>query len=288
MAQFNQEIATAVVEACRQNAGEIGQALSRALDQPIDVSIGEPVAWDAAQAKVAGLAVVLEVSGEAAVLVLPAGAGLLPAWYRDPDPTGKSKLATLAQELSMLLLPDSMMASESSAVAVADLAGAIELGELPGESSCVPILLTAGEKTQQAQLVWPVHSPKKIREPEPEQPTAPPAPAKVSVEQMLSANRRSSEPEEDQFEALPPYSRSLLHIRVPVMVTLASKKQPVNKIVELVPGSILQFNKSCDELLDLEVSGLPVAKGECVKVGDKFGLRVSSLVLPAERFKPVQ
>jgi len=86
-------------------------------------------------------------------------------------------------------------------------------------------------------------------------------------------------------EALPLYSRSLLKVQVPVIVTLAAKKQPVGKIIELVPGSIIQFDKPCDEMLELEVSGHPIAQGECVKVGDKFGLRITSLILPEESFR---
>jgi flagellar motor switch protein FliN/FliY len=87
---------------------------------------------------------------------------------------------------------------------------------------------------------------------------------------------------------LPPYTRNLLRVKVPVMVTLAQKKQPVRSIVELVPGAIIQFNKSCEEMLELEVSGQPAAFGECVKVGDKFGLRITSMVLPDERFAEVK
>jgi flagellar motor switch/type III secretory pathway protein FliN len=75
-----------------------------------------------------------------------------------------------------------------------------------------------------------------------------------------------------------------LRIKVPVMVTLASKKQSIHQIVELGAGSIIKFEKSCDEMLDLEVGGLPIAQGEAVKVGDKFGLRISSMILPGERF----
>ena len=41
--------------------------------------------------------------------------------------------------------------------------------------------------------------------------------------------------------ALPPYTRSLLHIQVPVVVTLARKRQALGRIVELGPGSIIQF-----------------------------------------------
>jgi len=86
------------------------------------------------------------------------------------------------------------------------------------------------------------------------------------------------------LETLPSFSRNLLRIKVPVMVTLAAKKQPVGKIIELLPGSIVQFSKSCEEMLELEVGGYPIALGECVKVGDKFGLRVTSIQLPGERF----
>jgi flagellar motor switch/type III secretory pathway protein FliN len=80
------------------------------------------------------------------------------------------------------------------------------------------------------------------------------------------------------------YSHSLLKVKVPVTVTLAAKKQPIGKIIELVPGSIIQFDKPCDEMLEMEVAGQPIAQGECVKVGDKFGLRITSMILPGESF----
>lgn len=88
-------------------------------------------------------------------------------------------------------------------------------------------------------------------------------------------------------QRLPRYTRSLLHIEVPVIVTLAAKKQPVAQVLELGPGSIIHFDKSCEEMLDLSVGDRRIAQGEAVKVGDKFGLRITSLILPDERFKPI-
>jgi flagellar motor switch/type III secretory pathway protein FliN len=95
-------------------------------------------------------------------------------------------------------------------------------------------------------------------------------------------------PENSSLNRLPPYSRSLLKIEVPVVVTLAATKQPVQRIVELGPGSIIQFEKTCDEMLSLEVGSQPVAVGEAVKVGDKFGLRITSMTMPGERFWAVK
>ncbi len=90
------------------------------------------------------------------------------------------------------------------------------------------------------------------------------------------------------MDALPGYAKSLLRIKLPVIVTLAAKKQPIGRIVELGPGSIIQFDKSCEEMLEMHVNDHVIAEGEAVKVGDKFGIRLTSLVVPGERFKPVR
>jgi len=89
-------------------------------------------------------------------------------------------------------------------------------------------------------------------------------------------------------KGLPPYSQSLLRIPVSARVILAQKRQALGRIVEFGPGEIIQFDKTCDEMLELHVGGRSIAVGEAVKVGDKFGLRVTSMVLPGERFEKVR
>lgn len=91
--------------------------------------------------------------------------------------------------------------------------------------------------------------------------------------------------EEGDFSRLPPYTRSLLRIQVPLRVTLASTRLPLASIVELAPGSIIQFAKACDDPLSLSVGEHEIAVGDAIKVGDKFGLRVTSMVLPEEKFR---
>jgi flagellar motor switch protein FliN/FliY len=88
-------------------------------------------------------------------------------------------------------------------------------------------------------------------------------------------------------EGLPPYTRSLLSIRVPLRVTLARKTQAFSQVVRLSPGAIIQFSKACDEPLHVELGEREVALGEVVKVGEKFGVRITSMVLPEERLVPV-
>jgi flagellar motor switch/type III secretory pathway protein FliN len=87
---------------------------------------------------------------------------------------------------------------------------------------------------------------------------------------------------------LPGYSRSLLRIEVPIVVTLATTRLPVSRILELGPGTIVHFEKSYDSPLMLTIGNCDVAVGDAVKIGDKFGLRISSMVMPQEKFEPVR
>lgn len=90
------------------------------------------------------------------------------------------------------------------------------------------------------------------------------------------------------FAELPNYTRSLLKIRVPVRVVLARKKESLIDVVELAPGTIIKFDKPCDEMLHLFVGNQQVAEGEAVKVGDKFGFRTTTMTLPREHFCKVR
>lgn len=105
-----------------------------------------------------------------------------------------------------------------------------------------------------------------------------------SVSQPAGKPRIQYSDIEDGIRQLPTYAKSLLKVRVPVTVTLASTKYPVAQILELGPGSIIQFNKPCEDNLTLEVGDHAIAKGEAVKVGDKFGLWITSMQMPDERF----
>lgn len=67
----------------------------------------------------------------------------------------------------------------------------------------------------------------------------------------------------------------ILKIRVPLIVVLAQTKMWMNKIVELSPGTVVEFDKSCNDPLLLLVNNRVVAEGEAVKVGENFGLRLT-------------
>jgi len=81
--------------------------------------------------------------------------------------------------------------------------------------------------------------------------------------------------------------KSLLRIEADVAVTLAHQKIPVERILQFVPGVMIQFEKPCDSPMHLELDGSPIAEGEVVKVGDKFGLRITEICQREERWIPL-
>ena len=105
-----------------------------------------------------------------------------------------------------------------------------------------------------------------------------------------------SQPESDHarsnivasLRALPPYARSLLRISVPVLVTLASTRMSLQRILQIGPGSIVPLDKPCEDPLTLQVGNHELAVGEAVKIGDKFGLRINSMVMPPEKFLAIR
>lgn len=298
MADFGPEIAADVVAACQAGAGEASSAFSRALDGNLKLEVGQaatldPAAWPAA-IQGPGLAVMLNIGASGALVLIAENTGLLPAWYAAPDPTGQSKLTTLAQELGMLLVPEAFMPEDFKAAKTSDLQACLQRSGIASGAGWLALELKGDACSGAVHLIWPISQPGAVFQEAAAEPAVSAAPAPIAAPTAAAppptttpaakpAAKNPPRPTE-----LPPYTRSLLKIRVPVEVTLATTRLPVKRIIELVPGTIIQFEKSCEDMLELSAGNCPVAEGEAVKIGEKFGLRVTSLVLPEERFKPVR
>lgn len=303
MASLSPEVIGDVVAACKAGASEAAQALGRALDVSLQLTVGRPGSLDRGNLPEGfdgpGLAVVLIVGQSGALFLLPETSGLVPSWCAAPDPTGQSKLTTLAQELGMILLPEAFMPDDFKAGRVKNLSGALARGAVVAGAAVVPLELS-GSKTAggTAMLVWPAASPGAVLGAAAAAEAKPPAaaPSHPAAEAPRAAKpapppkpaARPARTTPTSSRDLPAYSKSLLRVSIPVVVTLARKRQPLGRIVELGPGAIIHFDKSCEEMLELEAGEHPVALGEAVKVGDKFGLRITSVRLPDERFVPLK
>jgi flagellar motor switch protein FliN/FliY len=59
----------------------------------------------------------------------------------------------------------------------------------------------------------------------------------------------------------------------------------VRDVLDLGTGSIVEVDKSAGEPVDVLVNGRLVAKGEVVVIEDNFGVRITEILNPAERFR---
>ncbi len=161
MADFQLSLGPAITELAKTNTGEIVGAIQRSLDcTQCEVTWGEVAPWSAEYANSiaanAGLAIALQVGEQAAVLLISEVGSLLPGWYAQPDPTGISKLTTLAQELGMLLLPDEFMPLDFKAERIADLRSGVIAAAPSNISGVFAFTFQVNGQSTPAWLIWPV------------------------------------------------------------------------------------------------------------------------------------
>jgi flagellar motor switch protein FliN/FliY len=69
----------------------------------------------------------------------------------------------------------------------------------------------------------------------------------------------------------------ILKIEVPVIVQIGERSLTVEDVAALVPGAIVELPKEVDEQLEILVNNKPIGRGYAVKVGENFGIRVTSI-----------
>ena len=75
----------------------------------------------------------------------------------------------------------------------------------------------------------------------------------------------------------------LLDVPLDVTVELGRARLTIQDLLTLGPGSVVELDKLAGEPLDILVNDRLVARGEVVVVNDKFGVRITDIVSPAER-----
>jgi len=77
----------------------------------------------------------------------------------------------------------------------------------------------------------------------------------------------------------------VLDIPVQLTVELGRARIPIRSVLELAQGSVVELDGLAGEPLDVLVNGCLIAQGEVVVVNDKFGIRLTDIVTPSERFR---
>ena len=77
----------------------------------------------------------------------------------------------------------------------------------------------------------------------------------------------------------------ILDIPVTIAMEIGRTKLSIRNLLQLNQGSVVELDRLAGEPMDVLVNGTLVAHGEVVVVNDKFGIRLTDVISPADRIK---
>ena len=79
----------------------------------------------------------------------------------------------------------------------------------------------------------------------------------------------------------------VMDVPVQVTVELGRAKMQIRNLLNLTYGSVIELDILAGEPLEVVVNGCLVAQGEVVIVNDRYGIRLTDIVTPAERLRKI-
>lgn len=77
----------------------------------------------------------------------------------------------------------------------------------------------------------------------------------------------------------------VMDVTLNLTVELGRTELSIKEVLELTRGSVIELNRIAGEPVDLFANGKMIAKGEVVVIEDNFGIRITSIVAPADRLR---
>lgn len=85
--------------------------------------------------------------------------------------------------------------------------------------------------------------------------------------------------------AVPSSIDMIMDIPVSMTVELGRTKIAIRSLLQLAQGSVVELDGLAGEPMDVLINGTLIAQGEVVVVNDKFGIRLTDIITPAERIR---
>lgn len=85
-----------------------------------------------------------------------------------------------------------------------------------------------------------------------------------------------------------PKMELLYDLQLPVSIELGRTNMLIREILRLGRGSVVEFDKLVSEPVDVLINGKKVAEGEVVVIDKHFGIRVTTLIDPADRLRSIK
>lgn len=80
----------------------------------------------------------------------------------------------------------------------------------------------------------------------------------------------------------------ILDVPVTLSMEVGRARVPIRNLLQLNQGSVVELERAAGEPLDVYANGTLIAHGEVVVINEKFGIRLTDVVSPAERIKKLK
>ncbi|MFQ3187919.1 MAG: flagellar motor switch protein FliN/FliY [Gammaproteobacteria bacterium] len=77
----------------------------------------------------------------------------------------------------------------------------------------------------------------------------------------------------------------ILDIPITIAMEIGRTQLSIRNLLQLNQGSVVELDRFAGEPMDVLVNGTLVAHGEVVVVNEKFGIRLTDVISPADRIK---
>lgn len=104
----------------------------------------------------------------------------------------------------------------------------------------------------------------------------------------IGASSNDQKSDEKEFTSKDRNLKMILDIPLRVTVELGRTKMPVSELLNLTQGSVIELNKLAGEPMEVLVNDKLIARGEAVVVNEKFGIRLTDIISPAERVEQLR
>ncbi|SFM39562.1 flagellar motor switch protein FliN/FliY [Ectothiorhodospira mobilis] len=104
--------------------------------------------------------------------------------------------------------------------------------------------------------------------------------SKAEFEDLMDESNRTGDPDVNLDV--------ILDVPVTISMEIGRTKIPIRNLLQLNQGSVVELDRLAGEPLDVMVNGTLVAHGEVVVVNEKFGIRLTDVISPAERVRKLK
>lgn len=278
MAELTDELIDQVFEGCRSNIADLTQSLGTNLSGEFQLEPGEETKGsEEILGKVSeqpGIVVTLKYDGFGILCLIPEDLPI-PDWYKTPNDSQASQLQTLPMEWSVGMVPMELEAVEEKTITCENLRAHLEASQPTKTARMLELSATVagGDSSATIHLVMPVTNP--ITEQAADESAA--SDDSAAADQATpAAVAATPEPEPAPLDpALAKRVARINKVPVNVIVRIAERKLELEQLRRIAPGTLLMFDKPYDSPLDVYVDNRLYCRGEAVKIGETFGVKIS-------------